>query len=70
MPLVVPGINSSMGGDKSSEWMSKLAGKKIGSSSDNMVSLLFHLITAAYPVLVKGDQRLITCVDIREERSA
>lgn len=39
MPLVVPGINSQGGaGDKTSEWMNKLVGKKIGDSSDQVVS--------------------------------
>ncbi|KAF7189774.1 hypothetical protein HII31_08881 [Pseudocercospora fuligena] len=31
MPLVVPGLQSK-DGDKTSDWMSKLAGKKIGDS--------------------------------------
>jgi hypothetical protein len=34
MPLVVPGIMSNDGGD---DWMSKLAGKKIGEQHDEMV---------------------------------
>ncbi|KAK3933628.1 hypothetical protein QBC46DRAFT_401612 [Diplogelasinospora grovesii] len=29
MPLVVPGITSNNSGDKTEEWMSKLAGKKL-----------------------------------------
>ncbi|KAF1984722.1 hypothetical protein K402DRAFT_395420 [Aulographum hederae CBS 113979] len=33
MPLVVPGINSN-DGDKTSEWMNNLMGKKIGEASD------------------------------------
>lgn len=40
MPLVVPGINS--GGDsanKTEEWMNKLVGKKIGETSDSVVSI-------------------------------
>ncbi|RDW94365.1 hypothetical protein BP5796_00128 [Coleophoma crateriformis] len=37
MPLVVPGINSQGGGnDKTSEWMNKLVGKKIGDTSDQV----------------------------------
>ena len=37
MPLVVPGL---MGkdADKTNDWMNKLMGKKIGDSSDEMVS--------------------------------
>lgn len=35
MPLVVPGINSSMG-DKS-EWMNKLMGKKISDAGSNEI---------------------------------
>ncbi|KAK3047523.1 hypothetical protein LTR09_011027 [Extremus antarcticus] len=34
MPLVVPGLTSSGGDDKTSKWMSDLAGKKIGDSSN------------------------------------
>ena len=37
MPLVVPGLQSKGGDDKSSEWMNKLAGKKIGESSNETV---------------------------------
>jgi hypothetical protein len=37
MPLVVPGIMSG-GGDKTSDWMNKLAGKKLGDSSNETVS--------------------------------
>jgi len=36
MPLVVPGINNTSGsGDKKSEWMDKLVGKKISDTSDS-----------------------------------
>lgn len=35
MPLVIPGINSSMG-DKS-EWMNKLMGKKISDAGSNEI---------------------------------
>jgi len=35
MPLVVPGINSKdKSSSKTDEWMSKLAGKKLGESND------------------------------------
>ncbi|RJE24271.1 Peptidase inhibitor I78 family [Aspergillus sclerotialis] len=34
MPLVVPGINSSLG-DKNNEWAQKLVGKKISESSSD-----------------------------------
>ncbi|MCJ1383118.1 hypothetical protein MMC11_003036 [Xylographa trunciseda] len=35
MPLVVPGINSSLTGDnQQSQWLSKLAGKKLGDKHD------------------------------------
>jgi hypothetical protein len=37
MPLVIPGMQSSGGDDKTSKWMDQLMGKKIGDSSDNMV---------------------------------
>jgi len=34
MPLVVPGITSTGGGDKNNDWMSKLMGKRIGDSTN------------------------------------
>jgi hypothetical protein len=37
MPLVVPGLQSKDGNDKSNDWLSKLAGKKIGDSSNETV---------------------------------
>ena len=37
MPLVIPGMQSSGGDDKTSKWMDQLMGKKLGDSSDNMV---------------------------------
>lgn len=42
MPLVVPGITSTGGGeDRQNDWMSKLMGKKLtDSASDHMVSSL------------------------------
>ena len=37
MPLVVPGLQSKGGDDKTSKWMNSLMGKKIGESSDQTV---------------------------------
>lgn len=37
MPLVIPGMQSSGGDDKTSKWMDQLMGKKLGDSNDNMV---------------------------------
>lgn len=42
MPLVIPGMQSSGGDDKTSKWMDQLMGKKLGDSSDNMVCADFH----------------------------
>ena len=39
MPLVVPGIQSTDGGD-GEDWQSKLMGKKLGDSHDDIVSLV------------------------------
>ncbi|KAK6005281.1 hypothetical protein QM012_008060 [Aureobasidium pullulans] len=36
MPLVVPGMQSSGGDDKTSKWMEQLLGKKLGDSNDTM----------------------------------
>lgn len=41
MPLVVPGINSSLG-DNTGEWAQKLVGKKISESSSDVNVLLHH----------------------------
>ena len=41
MPLVVPGItdnSNALGSGSKEEWLSKLAGKKIGDSHDEVVS--------------------------------
>ena len=38
MPLVVPGLMSKSGDDKTSKWMNDLVGKKIGDASDETVS--------------------------------
>jgi hypothetical protein len=41
MPLVVPGITSTgKGDDLQSDWLNKLAGKKLGDAHDGMVCLL------------------------------
>lgn len=46
MPLVDPVTNSAAGGeDKTQVWMSKLAGKKIGDSSDETVRWSFYTQT-------------------------
>ena len=41
MPLVVPGMQSKEGGgnDKTSDWMNKLMGKKIGEGNDETVTI-------------------------------
>ena len=44
MPLVVPGL-SSTGGDKTSDWMNKLVGKKMGDTSNETVC---HLTTSLH----------------------
>lgn len=42
MPLVVPGINSSLTGDKKNDWLDKLMGKKLSdSTSDEVVQFQF-----------------------------
>lgn len=37
MPLVVPGLTSNSGDDKTSGWMNQLMGKKLGDSSNETV---------------------------------
>ncbi|KAI5236784.1 hypothetical protein E4T47_08940 [Aureobasidium subglaciale] len=42
MPLVIPGMQSNGGDDKTSKWMDQLMGKKLGESNDNVVCLDFR----------------------------
>lgn len=52
MPLVDPVTNSAAGGDdKTQVWMSKLAGKKIGDTSDETVCWSFNSLTFTMRVL-------------------
>ena len=44
MPLVIPGMQSSGGDDKTSKWMDQLMGKKLGDNSDNVVCLTLPFI--------------------------
>ena len=39
MPLIDP-VTSSAGGDKTAEWQKKLVGKKLGDTSNEVVSLI------------------------------
>ena len=39
MPLIDP-VTTAAGGDKNAEWQKKLVGKKLGDSSDEVVSLI------------------------------
>ena len=53
MPLVVPGMQSKEGGsgnDKTSDWMNKLMGKKIGEGSDETVCFSFSF----FPFLISS----------------
>ncbi len=42
MPLVVPGLTSKGGNDKTSQWMNDLVGKKIGDNSNETVSDIYR----------------------------
>lgn len=50
MPLVVPGITSTGGGDNlQNEWMSKLMGKKLtDSAGDHSVSTIYFMLSAQF----------------------
>jgi hypothetical protein len=63
MPLVVPGIMSNDGGD---DWMSKLAGKKIGEQHDEMVRRPRAQRESADNVMVIDDSFVTT--DLRQDR--
>ncbi|KAJ5698478.1 hypothetical protein N7462_000483 [Penicillium macrosclerotiorum] len=62
MPLIVPGINSSMGDQ--SEWVTKLMGKKIGDTSDE-VSFAKKDLPESHRVLKPGD---MTSMDHNPDR--
>lgn len=53
MPLVVPGLQSK-DGDKTSDWMNKLMGKKIGESSDE-ITFAKKDLPKEHRVLKEGD---------------
>ncbi|KAJ5939533.1 hypothetical protein N7466_002667 [Penicillium verhagenii] len=55
MPLVVPGINSSLG-DKS-EWVNKLMGKKISDTGSNEISFAKKDLPESHRVLKPGDMK-------------
>lgn len=55
MPLVVPGMQSK-DGDKTSDWMNKLMGKKIGESSDE-VTFAKKDLPSEHRVLKPGDMK-------------
>jgi len=63
MPLVVPGIMSG-GGDKTSDWMNKLAGKKLGDSS-NETTFAKTDLPKEHRVVKEGD---MTTMDHKPER--
>lgn len=62
MPLVVPGMMSNNSGDKTSDWMNKLVGKKIGDSSNETVSPLHNECLL--------DRSLMLLQDLREDGAA
>lgn len=51
MPLVVPGMQSNDGG-KTTEWMNKLMGKKLGDSHNETVSFYFAVRLRALADLI------------------
>lgn len=53
MPLVVPGLQSKSG-SKTDDWMSKLAGKKIGDTSDE-ITFAKKDLPSEHRVLKEGD---------------
>ena len=61
MPLVVPGLQSKGGDDKTSKWMNDLMGKKIGESSDQTVSFLLpsSLFSCSSLLCFEGKRNII-----------
>ena len=57
MPLVVPGMQSKEGGsgggnEKTSDWMNKLMGKKIGEGNDETVCFFFLFLFSNPPLSI------------------
>ena len=57
MPLVVPGLTSKDGGDKNSQWMNNLMGKKIGETSNETVRCLTSQQTSLRIIIVVASGR-------------
>jgi hypothetical protein len=53
MPLIVPGLQSKSG-SQTDDWMSKLAGKKIGDSSDE-ITFAKKDLPSEHRVIKQGD---------------
>ncbi|KAK4540548.1 hypothetical protein LTR36_009078 [Oleoguttula mirabilis] len=65
MPLIVPGMMSSNGGDdKTSQWMNKLMGKKIGEAS-NETTFAKTELPKEHRIVKEGD---MTTMDHKPER--
>ena len=64
MPLVVPGINSSLTGDKKNDWMSKLMGKKL---SDSTSDELVWAFSALYFMAMIITDIMPLCLVVRKE---
>jgi hypothetical protein len=64
MPLVVPGITSKSGDSKSSDWMNKLMGKKLGDSSDE-ITFAKKDLPSEHRVVKEGD---MTTMDHKPDR--
>ncbi|WPG99614.1 Hypothetical protein R9X50_00243200 [Acrodontium crateriforme] len=62
MPLVVPGLSST--GDKTSDWMNKLVGKKMGDTS-NETTFARNDLPKEHRVVKEGD---MTTMDHKPDR--
>ncbi|KAL1961627.1 hypothetical protein VTN77DRAFT_1377 [Rasamsonia byssochlamydoides] len=68
MPLVVPGINSSMGNNNNnsrSEWINKLLGKKLTESTTDVNCFAKKDLPPLHRVLKRGD---VTTMDYQPDR--
>jgi hypothetical protein len=64
MPLVVPGITSKHGDSKTSDWVNKLTGKKIGNTSDE-VTFAKKDLPSEHRIIKEGD---VVTVDHNPDR--
>ncbi|KAH8693238.1 hypothetical protein BGW36DRAFT_399943 [Talaromyces proteolyticus] len=65
MPLVVPGINSSLTGNEKTDWVEKLLGKKLTDSTNDEISFAKTDLPSNHRVVKPND---MTTADYKPDR--